>query len=189
MKWFKVSINEITSEEFLDFYNLMTDKRKEDIKSLTKDSDKKLSIAGEMLAKKGLAELSGINADKIIIEKTPSGKPETSLGGYHISISHSGDYAVCAIDISPIGIDIEKIREVNIKTSKRFCNNEEIDFIYSSKNGAFHRFFEIWTAKEAEFKRCSDNSKSFKDINTAEIIKEYKSFEDYIVCISKGAEV
>ncbi len=186
MKWLKANINEIASDEFLYFYNLMTDKRKAEIKSLAKDSDKKLSILGEMLAKKRLAQLSGISTDKIIIKKTPSGKPEASLDGYYISISHSGEYAVCAVDSKPIGIDIEKIREINIKTAERFCNKKELDIINNSDTVL--NFFRLWTAKEAEFKRSSDNIKSFKDINTAEIIKEYIEFENYIVCISKGAE-
>ncbi len=186
MKWFKANINDTKCSEFLYFYNLMTDKRKAEIKSLRSDTDKKLSIAGEMLAKKGISELSGISVSDIIIDKDKSGRPYAQDTDCYISISHSGEYAVCAVDIKPVGIDIEKIREVNIKTAKRFCNKEELEFINNSDNAL--NFFKIWTAKEAEFKKRDESNSDFKLIDTFKINKEYTEFENYIVCISKGAE-
>lgn len=43
----------------------------------------------------------------------------------HISLSHSGDYAVCAVCDRPVGVDIQQIRPVRMSALKRFFMPEE----------------------------------------------------------------
>ena len=54
----------------------------------------------------------------------------------------------CAFSDKEIGIDIEKIREINPKAASKFACHDEEKYISTHKNG----FFEIWTLKEAYFK-------------------------------------
>lgn len=186
MKWCMVNINTIDEQIYNKYFSLMTPKRKEYISSLKNEKDRRLSLAGEILAKEMLAELYAVDLDDIVIEKDLKGRPTTNFADINISISHSGEISVCAVDSSPIGIDIEKIRRVNLKSAQRFCNLKELMYIESAETDEQKnfRFFEIWTSKEAEFKRLCTKVKSFKEIDTFNINKKYINDNGYLICIS-----
>lgn len=64
------------------------------------------------------------------------------------NISHSYGRAVLAkTKINQIGVDIEKIRDINPKLITYISNKEELDYIEDEKT-----FFEIWTSKESILK-------------------------------------
>ena len=67
---------------------------------------------------------------------------------------------VCVVNDNPVGVDIEKIRHVDLNTAKRIFSDEEIGYIFGSVPGiedyrhylndaVLQRFFELWTKKEA----------------------------------------
>lgn len=186
MKWYIYNVNTLDNQTFNRFFGLLTPKRKEYVLSLKKEKSRKLTVTGEMLAKNAISELYKISIEDIIIECDPSGKPIVKNCDAKISISHSGDIAVCAVDTEPIGIDIEKIRDVSLKTAYRFSNSEEIYYIFDSDDTkeSERRFFEIWTAKEAEYKRLDGQIKNFKEIDTRSINKDYYEYSGYLICIS-----
>lgn len=68
------------------------------------------------------------------------------------SISHSFPFYAVAFSDNPVGIDIEKIREVNPKIAKRMFTEKEKE--YCGDDGV--RFLEVWTKKEA-YSKCSGN--------------------------------
>lgn len=53
-----------------------------------------------------------------------NGKPVIANG--HISLSHSGEYAVCAYYASPVGVDIEILRTVSAKLKNRLLSPAEL---------------------------------------------------------------
>ena len=175
MKWFKFNINDFTEVLYAEYYFLMSSERREYTDSLKSDADRKRTVAGEMLARIALGN------NNATILKTAEGKPYAEEININFSISHSGNFAVCAVDENKIGIDIEEIRDVDLKTAKRFCNEKELEYIGDSIN----RFFEIWTAKEAAYKMLGGKIKNFKDIDIFKINKQYVKFLDYVVCIVK----
>lgn len=188
MKWLKYDIRQLKDNEYKEYLSGLSKERKDYIMGNKNENDRKLSLMGEILVKKAVAEFCGISAYDIEIQKDQNGKPYIVNLGINISISHSGDYVVCAVDNKPIGIDIEKIRDINLNVSKRFCNTDEYNYIFSNECNMPERFFEIWTAKEAEFKRLGGGKINFKTINTMELNKKYFRFSDYLVCISAEKE-
>lgn len=68
----------------------------------------------------------------------------------HFNISHSNDYAICALDCMPVGIDIEQRKDANIKVAKRFFTKKEYEWIID--NDSDIRFNRIWTLKESYVK-------------------------------------
>ncbi|MBE6914792.1 MAG: 4'-phosphopantetheinyl transferase superfamily protein [Ruminococcaceae bacterium] len=69
------------------------------------------------------------------------------------SVSHSGDYWVCAFSSVPVGIDLQQHRPCNIpRLSQRFFHPEEDAFLYA-RGYAEPDFFSVWTAKESWVKR------------------------------------
>lgn len=177
MQWYKFNINDLDTDLYNKYYNLMSEERKSYVSSFKSESARKRTVAAEMLIKTALDD------DNIVITKDEYGKPFLENCNKYISISHSGDYAVCAVSDSPIGIDIEKIRNVSLKISEKFCNAKEL--VYINEKDSNKRFFKIWTAKESAFKLYGGKEKIFKNIDTDNINKQYFNFNGYTVCVAE----
>jgi len=66
----------------------------------------------------------------------------------HFNLSHSGSFALCALDEYPVGADLEVIRPHHPKLAQRICSTEELDWldIQPDKTAAL---CQLWTRKEA----------------------------------------
>lgn len=74
--------------------------------------------------------------------------------GQFISISHSENAVAVAYSDFPVGIDIQKNKEINPKLINRVLTNQEKQYVL---NNGKDNFFKLWTAKEAIIKtgECS----------------------------------
>lgn len=96
------------------------------------------------------AEKYNIDSSALEIECNAHGKPYfENISNFHFNISHSGDILAIAISDREVGIDIEKLRNPDLRIAKRFCDDEQA---YISKADSKNRFFEVWTKKEAYLK-------------------------------------
>lgn len=102
----------------------------------------------ELDGKQVLAELSSgkrLHIHSCSIEKGMHGKPYVAeLPDFHFNLSHSGNYVVCGIADTEIGVDIQRVRETVKDTLIRRVRQDK-------EQGAF---FDIWAAKEA-YCKCS----------------------------------
>lgn len=57
-----------------------------------------------------------------------------------------------AISNNPVGVNVEKIREIDVRIAKRFFTECELNYIKKDRNCIYEHFFEIWTKKEAYIK-------------------------------------
>lgn len=72
----------------------------------------------------------------------------------HFNLSHSGNWAVCAMDKSPVGIDIEQVRDVRFKAlAARHFTPDENAWLAAHADRR-QAFFRLWTAKESLLKAC-----------------------------------
>lgn len=160
MKWNYIDIRKMTEEEYQKEFSLMTFQRQERVNRYRFIEDRKRSVAGEILARKMVSGFCGVNPESIFFETGKYGKPYAKDLPVEFSISHSGDFAVCAVSDSKIGIDIEKIRPVDLKIAKRICTEKELlyilgtipkesDFCITEDISVLTRFFHVWTKKEA----------------------------------------
>ena len=93
----------------------------------------------------GLAQLPAI-------ARTESGKPYfPSHPNYHFNLSHSGSYALCGVDDTPVGVDIEAIRPHHPNLAGRICSAEELDWLDSQPDREC-AILRLWTAKESRVK-------------------------------------
>ncbi len=187
MKIFSCNINNIPDCDLYAWYNNMSESRKESVKKLPVPRKQKLSIAADHICRIAIAEFCCISPDDISFSANEYGKPYAVGLDVNFSISHSGDYAICAVSEKEIGADIEKIREINPAVSKRFTSESEADYISSHKNG----LFEIWTLKEAYFKCIGTGlNKEIKnvsfDINGNSIICSEEGYECSFHSIADG---
>ena len=192
MKWYKYDIRDLTDTEYKKWYSLLNKDKQRRVDKFRFFDDKKRTVAGEMLARKAIAEWCGVAPENITFGINENGKPYTKGLPVEFNISHSGNIVVCAIDNKPVGIDIEQIRPIDLSVAKRICTDEELlflfgrtptvqDFTYTTNAEILSRFFELWTAKEAYGKH---NGSGISFINTRSI--KYATFFDnhsYIITI------
>ena len=67
---------------------------------------------------------------------------------YHFNISHSGRFALCALDERPVGADIEHIRPHHPKLAERICSSQELDWLKEQPD-KISALCQLWTCKEA----------------------------------------
>ena len=160
MKWYKYDIRNLIPSEYAKWYALMNKDKQARVERFRFKDDKMRTIAGEMLARKAIAEWCNISAEGIVFDRTETGKPYAKGLPVEFNISHSGDVIVCVVDDKPVGIDIEKIHPVDLKVAKHICTDDELiylfgytpteqDFTYTTDQELLTRFFELWTTKEA----------------------------------------
>ena len=148
MKIYCVNIRNTKTNQITDWFEQMSDERKNAVNRMAIEQKRKLRIAADALSRTAISDYCGISPEDIVFEYNKNGKPYTKDLPVFFNISHSGDYAVCAVSDCEIGIDIEKIKPYNMRAAEKFATEAEKEYICSCKNG----FFEIWTIKEAYFK-------------------------------------
>ncbi len=132
-------------------YESVDSERRKKVERLRFPKDKRLSLAAGALLKQGLAE---IGIEEFSLRYGENGKPYIDgEDGIFFNLSHSGDYAVCAIFCREIGIDIEKVGTVSERLLKRVTTANEYEYLASLdedlKNEEFCR---LWSAKESYMK-------------------------------------
>lgn len=174
-----INITDIQSAQFDEWFEQMSEKRRHEVSRTASEKKRKLRIAADALCRRVIAEYCSVSPDAIVFEYGEKGKPYAKGLPVHFSISHSGNYAVCAVADSEIGADIEKIRAITPRAADRFATEAEKEYISASQNG----FFEIWTLKEAYFKCIGTGLGS--DIKSV----SFEVCENRIICSEKGFEL
>lgn len=180
-------IDDVSESEYEKYYSLLAEEKKKRIDDMRFEKDKRLSVCGEMLARKMLANELSIKPEDIVILTDSGGKPYAKDCDIYFNISHSADTVACALSDCPIGIDIEKMRGIDDKLIKYVCTDEELEYVYSDIELKTQRFFEIWTAKEAYFKCYGTGITDLKSINVLdEKIKQHLNTfikDDYAISV------
>lgn len=113
--------------------------------------DKALQIKNENARLRSLA--AGLLLRRFVgnapLSYGPAGKPYVP-GGRSFSLSHSGEFAVIALDDEEVGVDIEPPRAPAPALLRRALTEEERNWV----NGDASRFAWLWTRKEAALKRA-----------------------------------
>ena len=186
MKWYQLDIDTVTPEEYARAYALLAPEEQERVDRFRFADDKKRTLAGMILARRGLSIHCGIPEEGIVFEREELGKPFAPGLAAEFSVSHSGRLAICAVDDQPIGIDIEQLRPVSPQVAQRICTDEELAWLALSPDDAqwLQRFFRLWTGKEACAKRDGlgiANLQHYRPLETPGIL--YETLGDYILCI------
>ena len=197
MKWYKYDIRDLCEDEYAKWYSMMGAEKRQRVDRFRFIEDKKRTVAGEMLARKAIAEWCEVTPESIRFSIGEHGKPFVKDLDIEFNISHSGDMVVCAVDDNPVGIDIEQVRPIDLTIAKRFCTDEEMlyvfgytptekDFTYTTNEGILIRFFKIWTDKEA----CGKYLGCGLIQNQQQILKACKKtfvVDNYCICIITNA--
>ena len=112
--------------------------------------DQHSHLIGKLLLKKGLKEI-GYEKSLTELKYNQYGRPYLNEK-FDFNTSHSGDYVICAIanDVR-LGIDIEKVDNIDIADFKNLMRISEWESIVNSKCPNL-TFFQYWTIKESVIK-------------------------------------
>ena len=173
MKWYHLDIRDITRAQFDAWYAMADRERQEKSDAYRVREDRLRSIAGDHLARMGIAAHCGVDPADIRFARTENGKPYAVGLDIHFNLSHSGDFVVCAVSDRPVGIDVEQIRTVREKLAQKVCCPEELEYLRGApgwhdpvKGQALRRFFRIWASKEAYFKWLGTGITDLRSFNT-----------------------
>ena len=121
--------------------------------SLAKIDDRQRSLCAG-LALTACLRAVGLPADAEIV-RDEHGKPRLrAYPEWQFSLSHSGDYAVCALTDTPVGVDVEQRRSIEVtRLADRFFTAQEAALLASlPKAEQETAFLRLWTAKESVLK-------------------------------------
>lgn len=122
------------------------------IKRYRRWQDAQLSLLGRLLLLKGIEDIYSYNYQGKEMKYTIYNKPYFEDNLVQFNISHSDGIVVCALsEIFEIGIDIEKISNIEINDFKSQMSEKEWSNIVLSRDKKV-TFFDYWTQKEAVIK-------------------------------------
>ena len=141
------------------------------------------SLIGKLAVLYAASKILNLKKGELFFCYNENGKPYfKSHPHFHFNISHSADTVAVAISDSTVGIDIELLRETDLKIAKRFFSEKETEFIGNDNR----RFFEIWTKKEAYLKQIGTGLKfplSSFDVIDNPLIETFQK-DSYIISVS-----
>jgi 4'-phosphopantetheinyl transferase len=144
------------------------------------------TVAGELLARYSVGHYLSKPDQEINLVFGDKGKPHIeNLVDVHFNISHSGYYVVCAVAPDEIGIDVERIRKVNLRIAERFFSPSEIqDLMSCTEDTRMQYFITLWTIKESYLKAIGRGLT--QHLNSFTIVK--KNSDSYLLTGNEEAE-
>lgn len=178
--------NTVFSRDDENLCNLIPLKKKLRIKKYFFDIDKKLCLYADLLTRVLACKNGNLSNYDLLFSKNSFGKPFiTNIPNFKYNLSHTKNAIAICVSDNEVGIDVEKIRDININLAKRFFTQDECDYITEKQTSL--RFFEVWTKKEAYLKFIGKglsvqlNSFSVLELDTAIFSTFY--IGDYIVSV------
>lgn len=159
MAWLFKKITDLSSEDYNAIYGSLSCSRKTHIDNLKNQDDKYRSLLATDLIDVLLKDL-GVTKAKL--QTDPKGKPFLSDSDLFVSISHCKQGVACAVSDKEVGIDLEIIKPVKTALINYICTQKEQEYVFAYKKDIpeivtdkqiLTRFFEVWTSKEAYFKK------------------------------------
>ncbi len=178
MKWVIGYIGDLTDAQYDAVYAALSVSRKAHIDRMKHQDARKRSLLATHLLNTLLADCGKRG---ISVQTAENGRPYVDAMDVYVSISHSGDAVACVIDDRPIGIDVEYIRPVERNLMEYVCTARERTYVLESEDPTL-RFFEVWTAKEACYKR-GDHHEGLRAIETGSLTKQTFVIDGYYLTI------
>jgi 4'-phosphopantetheinyl transferase len=144
----------ITDSDFRQAYANADLPRQRKIDTYLHREDKERSLVGDMLTRLMLFRHFGHASMKAPFTVNRFGKPYLEgQSGMHFNLSHAGDWIVCAVDSSPIGIDVEQIQSIDMAIAAHYFSAAEQEALQAiPPENRPSCFFDLWTLKESYIK-------------------------------------
>ncbi|MBP3437279.1 MAG: 4'-phosphopantetheinyl transferase superfamily protein [Clostridia bacterium] len=195
MVWYTADVRTFSAEEYEAAFAMLDENKKARVMRIRQKKDKLRTVVGDKLARDLLARELKCAPEDVRFCYEENGKPYLEGNPLYFNLSHCEDLVVCAISKSPIGIDVEQLRDMPPRLAKKFFTPDECLYIFGHEpkdadwDGSFSpvqrlRFFEIWTSKEAYIKCVGQGLDRLRYIDTlSHTFERHLLKEDYLVTI------
>lgn len=150
-----VNITNLKGEETLaDLFKYISKEKYKKLMRYKNINDKKRGVISELLVRYLISIRSEIKSNEIIIDKSKYGKPFVkNINEIEYNVSHSGKFVVCIIGNYPVGIDVEKISNIDLSVSDIVFETKEYEE-FQQINDLEKReyFYRMWCLKESFIK-------------------------------------
>lgn len=170
-------------QDYSLFLEHMTDEKKSRIQKYRHNDDALRSLFGDILLRTMICKSNNLRNHNLSFLYNSYGKPYSNSTYMKFNVSHSGEWVVCAIYNSEVGIDIEEIKEIDyLRLSKRYFSEKEVSNLFNyPPHKQLLNFYKSWTLKESFIKNIGTGLST--PLPSFSIIK-YKG--NYCVHNSKG---
>ncbi len=159
------------------YYQQMPKDIQERIRRYRKEENKYQLMIGRLLLKEGMQELEVTDFKLADLYYNEFNCP-LWRESINFNIAHSANVIACAFSTTmKIGLDIERVREINLNNFAYILNEMDKENIQQSTN-KLTAFFKIWTIKEAVTKAIGEGLSI--DVQQIYIYEKYAVFEGQI---------
>lgn len=141
----------VDNREYNRLLEVVSEEKRCRVKKIRKHDDALRTLLAEAMLRVIFVKEFGLKNSDIVFYNNEFGKPFLKSKNIFFSISHSGEWASIAVDCDDIGVDIEKIRDINLNVAKRFFSMEEYNDMMKMDDKIDY-FFTLWTLKESYVK-------------------------------------
>ncbi len=155
MKIFKIrSRNPLGDRMFFSLLGLIEEEERKRILHYRFWQDRQRSLLGHLLSRYAVMKEYNLTNKDIRIRRHTYGKPYIKdYSQIHYNISHSGEWIVCAVDSSIVGIDVQEHRGAKSSLAKYYFSPREQNYLFSlGKDKQSVAFYNLWSMKEAYIK-------------------------------------
>jgi len=155
--------------------SLLSEDRQAKIRRLRSFAHSNASAIVYLLLRLALKENYDIN-EAVLFDYTEKGKP--ILKDYphiHFNLSHSNSIAACVVNDTPVGVDVQQIKNVSDKVAGRVLTEKEL-LTFKSSLAPIEYFCKIWTIKESFLKRSGQGITTDLREISADDLKEIITF-------------
>jgi len=120
------------------------------------------------------------------------GKPYLlGQSNFHFNLAHSGSWVVMIWGEDAVGVDVEKVKEIDIGVVERFFSSEEfMDIMAKSEYKRREYFYELWTLKESYIKALGTGLSTPLDTFSIRILEDRITLTpDQVPCLFKQYEI
>ena len=183
-----VYINKTIPESvFQKLFRCMSPEKQARYKRFHRIEDSHRLLAADILVRYYLCRKYGFKNKALVFEKNAYGKPfPANDPKRHFNVSHSGDWVLAAFDDDEVGVDIQRMRPIDMGVAeKNFSEKEYRDLIKKDGVERERRFYEIWTLKESFIKAVGQGLSlglgtfSFEIRDEKILFESQNPFDDY----------
>lgn len=146
---------EIEDSLFCFLTSKISEDKKGKVERFFRREDAIRCLFADLLIRYILIQSFGLKNETISFRYSHYGKPSLEqLSHLHFNLSHSGEWIVCATDVQPVGIDIERIKPIDLSIAEHYFSEKEKQQLFSLASSVqLNFFYELWTLKESFIKQ------------------------------------
>ncbi len=142
----------LNSNVFEKLLGHATPSKRRKIRRYRIEADKLRGLFADLLIRAIIMEKTHLQNHQIDFGTNEYGKPYLKgRNDFHFNLSHAGEWVVAAVDIHPVGIDVEEIQDIDLSISNCFFSDDEHHDLMRQADQKNY-FFSLWSLKEAYIK-------------------------------------